>query len=85
MEKITNHKARRNNPGSYFSGNLVNRVLHCDSCGCFSFSFHPLYIPHGGFLTRFNAAYISPLLTPWGLHLTTELTKLKAKNGLEEY
>lgn len=30
MEKINNHKARRNNPGSYFYGNLVNQTLLCD-------------------------------------------------------
>ena len=35
MEKMktNNHKVIRNNPGSYFYGDLINRNLLCDSYG----------------------------------------------------
>lgn len=58
MEKITNHKVNIGNPISYLLGDSarLSQYLVCDN------------IPHGGFSTSFNAALISPLLTPCGFY-----------------
>lgn len=62
MEIITNHNVNLGSPGGFF---LEGLALQYPSL---------LYIPHGGFSTSFNAALISPLLTPWGIHLNNKNT-----------
>lgn len=57
METINNHKVNFSNPGRYFLGNSA---------------FNLFYDRHGGFLTSFIAAYISPLLPHADIHLNNK-------------